>query len=119
MNRIKSSREITELIVHTGTSYRRKPLRITVGSSSLVSQRGHNTGRVAFIASKKLGNAVKRNRLKRMLRVAAQQCGLPRDGYDIILFATPYTATTQVSQLTHSLESLLNEACYLKVSKIS
>lgn len=110
MNRIKSSQEITDLIVHTGVSYRRKPLRITVGTSPSTSQRGQNTGRVAFIASKKLGNAVMRNRLKRVLRVAAQECGLPLCGYDIILFATPQTARYHVSQVTEALHDLLLDA---------
>ena len=48
-------------------------------------------GRVAFAAGKRLGNAVYRNRCKRVLREAAREAGLPRDGYDVVLLATDKT----------------------------
>ena len=44
-------------------------------------------GRVAFIAGKKLGNAVWRNRAKRRMREACRLAGGPFDGYDIAFVA--------------------------------
>ena len=50
--------------------------------------------------------AVVRNRSKRVLREAARTCRLPRDGYEIILFATPKTRTSSPAEMMAALESL-------------
>ena len=52
-------------------------------------------GRVAFIAGKKLGNAVWRNRAKRRMRALCRETGGPWPGYDVIFLAKP--AVTQAS----------------------
>lgn len=44
-------------------------------------------GRVAFIAGKKLGNAVWRNRAKRRMRGLCSTVGGPFPGYDVIFLA--------------------------------
>lgn len=44
-------------------------------------------GRVAFIAGKKLGNAVWRNRAKRRMREACREIGGPFSGYDVAFVA--------------------------------
>lgn len=44
-------------------------------------------GRVAFIAGKKLGNAVWRNRAKRRMRALFQDLGKTWTGYDVIFLA--------------------------------
>ena len=44
-------------------------------------------GRVAFVAGKRLGNAVKRNRAKRLLRSASREAGGPWRGFDVVLMA--------------------------------
>jgi len=49
------------------------------------------SGKVAFVAAKRLGNAVTRNRCKRVLREAAREVGLPHQSYDVIMFATNKT----------------------------
>ena len=63
-------------------------------------------GRVAFVAPKRLGNAVFRNRCKRVLREAARECGLPLDGYDMILF----THDSSPSSIARSLRRLIQKA---------
>lgn len=67
-------------------------------------------GRVAFAAPKRLGNAVLRNRSKRVMREAARACGLPIAGRDVILFATRGTATATPAELAAALESLRRRA---------
>ena len=71
------------------------------------SSEGGDPGRVAFAAAKRLGNAVVRNRSKRVLRETARACGLPIAGYDIILFATPRTRDASPDEMCAALRSLL------------
>ena len=63
--------------------------------------------RVAFVAPKRLGNAVFRNRCKRVLREAAREAGLPREGYDVILFATRQTHDTHPSEVAAAIGVLM------------
>ena len=44
-------------------------------------------GRVAFIAGKKLGNAVWRNRAKRRMRALCRELGGPFPGWDVVFLA--------------------------------
>lgn len=67
-------------------------------------------GSVAFVCAKRLGNAVFRNRSKRVLREAARACGLPLSGYDIILFATQKTAASHPQDVAKDLTQALNKA---------
>jgi ribonuclease P protein component len=69
--------------------------------------------RVGFTASKKIGNAVLRNRAKRRLRALAQAC-LPlqsRPGWDYVLVARPNETVSRdfadlVADLTQALRSV-------------
>lgn len=64
-------------------------------------------GRVAFVAAKRLGNAVYRNRCKRVLREAARIEGLPKPGRDVILFSTNETHDSTPQEVASSLRKLL------------
>lgn len=68
------------------------------------------SGRVAFIAAKRLGNAVTRNRCKRLLRAAAQECSLPVEGQAMLLFATPKTFASSSQEVAKDLERALVKA---------
>ncbi|MEN0040880.1 MAG: ribonuclease P protein component [Pseudomonadota bacterium] len=76
--------------------------------------------RVGFTVTKKIGNAVKRNRIKRRLRAASAQLDMPAAlaGHDVVFMANepaydaPFTdITKQMTQgLTKALERLQNPA---------
>lgn len=109
MNRstvIKSSDQITD-IFNTGVRFSSGLVRILVKKCD--EQRGLH-GRVAFIAGKKLGNAVVRNHNKRLLRAAAHDCGLPARDYDILLMATNKTKDVTSTKVASDLRRLLDKA---------
>ncbi len=88
MSTIKSSKEIDG--VFRGSRRIADPLVIAL---IMRTNTGRDPeGRVAFIAGKKMGNAVLRNRAKRVLRAATRQAGGPWPGYDVVLIAKPGTA---------------------------
>ncbi len=106
MNIIKSSEQISELFSQ-GKMVSAKEIRIIYKKHD--EQRGPS-GRVAFIAGKKLGNAVVRNRSKRVMREVARENGLPAVGYDILLMATPATRQADHTMLSASLAKALRRA---------
>lgn len=85
MKTIKSKREFEEVFAG-GKRANHRLVRICVKECD-----EGGSGKVAFVAAKRLGNAVWRNRSKRVLRAAAREYGLPQDGRKIILFATRNT----------------------------
>lgn len=68
--------------------------------------------RVGYTATKKIGNAVTRNRAKRRLREAARLvlAGQPRPGVELVLIARRETGEIAFSRLTHNLAKALDEA---------
>lgn len=106
MDTIKSSDQISE-IFNRGTRFSSGEIRIIV--KQMADQRDPS-GRVAFIAGKKLGNAVIRNRSKRVMRAAAFESQLPVPGYDILLMATPRTRSASHEKVVASLAYLLHKA---------
>jgi len=104
MGIIKSSREID--VVFRTAKRAAHPLVIVLETKT-PEGRGHE-GRVAFIAGKKLGNAVVRNRSKRVLREAARRCSGPWDGHDVLLIARPATRDAAWVELDRALRSQLS-----------
>jgi ribonuclease P protein component len=68
--------------------------------------------RVGFTASKKVGNAVTRNRAKRRLRAAARQIMplLGRQGHDYVLVARGSTTTRPFEALLSDITTALTSA---------
>ena len=68
-----------------------------------------NAARIGFTVTKKLGNAVTRNRIRRRLRAAAGQAlpGLARDGHDYVLIGRQGTIARDFGALKGDLTSAL------------
>lgn len=68
----------------------------------------HGAPRVGFVVSKRVGNAVVRNRTKRVLRhlMADRLTGIPR-GCDVVVRAQPAAATATTADLAGELDRLL------------
>jgi ribonuclease P protein component len=64
-------------------------------------------GRAVFVAGKKLGGAVVRNRCKRVLRAAVRRCGGPWSGFDVAVVARAATATASPAALDAALRTAL------------
>ena len=104
METIKSRAEF-EKVFSNGKRAAHPLVRITV-----LSRDKGNQGKVAFVAAKRLGNAVYRNRCKRILREAACACDMPRDGYSVILFSTRATHDAHPAEVSVALRKLLGRA---------
>lgn len=104
METIKSRQDF-ERVFSRGRRYTNRLVRMTVA----VADEG-NPGRIAFVAPKRLGNAVFRNRCKRVLREAARTTGMPLEKHDIILFATRDTHDAKTDEVGAALQKLLKKA---------
>lgn len=67
-------------------------------------------GRVLFVAGRKLGGAVVRNRCKRVLREAARRARGPWPGLDVALIARSGTRTARPDELDIALTGALGRA---------
>jgi ribonuclease P protein component len=103
MGTIKSSREIDTIF--RGAKRVAKSLLIVLVART-PEGRGR-AGRVAFIAGKKLGGAVLRNRDRRVLRASVRRAGGPWAGWDVVLIARTTTATAGPEALDCALASAL------------
>ena len=83
---------------------------VTLETCAAPEQDGHI--RIGFTASKKIGNAVARNRAKRRLRAAAREI-LPllgRPGHDYVLVARGTTVVRPFPALLSDITSAMNAA---------
>ena len=110
MRTIKSKQDFDRVFT-SGDRYSHPLVRMTICDAANKSE----SGRVAFVAAKRLGCAVVRNRSKRVLRVAAQSCCLPIQHKDIILFATHKTRTASPVEMERAVRFLLKKAGVVNV----
>jgi len=103
---IKSSTEISYLF---SQGKRFNSPCITLIVKERAPQSGQS-GRVGFIAGKKLGNAVWRNTAKRRMRALSRELGGPWHGYDVIFLAKAQTNTASYSKVLTTCNGLLAKA---------
>jgi ribonuclease P protein component len=106
MGTIKSSREIDRIF--RGAKRAAHPLLIVLVAQT-PEGRGH-LGRVAFIAGKRLGGAVLRNRCRRVLREAVRRGSGPWPGWDVVLIAREDTSNAGPAALDRALQGNLKRA---------
>jgi len=99
---LASSRRIREV-----RAARQRAASATMAVSAL---RGSDPGepRVAVVAGRAVGNAVRRNRAKRRLRAAARQVALP--AVDLVVDARPAAVDAPFEQLPADLRRLTTRA---------
>ena len=68
------------------------------------------SGRVAFVAGKRLGNAVWRNSAKRRMREACRELGGPWAGYDVIFLAKSGLMRCSYSKVLAACDDTLKRA---------
>ena len=104
MKTIKSKRDF-ESVFSRGKRINNSLLRLRVAR-----REEGETRRVAFVAPKRFGNAVSRDRCQRVLREAARICDMPADGYDVILFSTAGTHDSSPEVVAAALKRMLVKA---------
>jgi ribonuclease P protein component len=77
--------------------------------ASKTPERRGPEGRVVFVAGKKLGGAVMRNRCKRVMREAVRRSGGPWSGFDVAIVARKDTATAAPERIDTALEAALRK----------
>jgi ribonuclease P protein component len=103
---IKSSRDVDALF-RSG----RRGARATVIVLRGDTPEGRDPdGRVVFVAGKRLGGAVLRNRCKRVLRASCRRLGHEWPGSDVALIATKATPAAPVTTLDEDLARALEQA---------
>lgn len=71
----------------------------------------HDEVRLGIVASKRLGNAVKRNRARRLIREAMRRlCPRLRPGWDVVVIARAPILAVSMPQVEIDLEHLLRRA---------
>lgn len=76
---------------------------------------GLSYNRTAFLASKKVGNSVQRNRAKRLMKESCRQlCDNFKEGYDIVFIARNSINERKCADVLKSLKSAVNRAKLFK-----
>lgn len=103
---IKSSADITRVF--------KQGKRFGRGSSMLLvlenGEQHGQSGRVAFVAGKKLGNAVWRNRAKRRMRAAMHELDVDATGYDLVFVAHRSTNDIEFGKMVEGYRKTLRQA---------
>lgn len=117
MDTIKSSSEISDLFAD-GWRIKTPYLTLIVGErmpkgNDGVEMMQHDLqGRVAFVAGKKLGNAVWRNSAKRRMRALCRDLGGPWVGYDVIFLAKSSLTAASYSKVLNACGKTLRRSSF-------
>jgi ribonuclease P protein component len=103
---ITSSREIDDLFRHGKRAA--EPLLMVLVAPTPEHRTQH--GRVLFVAGKKIGGAVVRNRCKRVMREACRRLEGPWPGRDVAIIARAQTAHAGTPELDATLARLLERS---------
>lgn len=106
MRTLKSPSEIDALF----SSGRRGTTELILALSATTPERRGPEGRVVFVAGKKLGGAVMRNRCKRVMREAVRRLGGPWAGFDVALIARKETAASSPERLDAAMAAALRKS---------
>jgi len=88
-----------------GQVYRHSLMIVSVAPNGLP----HN--RYGFITAKRLGNAVRRNRIRRLLREAVRhQHPAVKPGYDLVFIARPHVVGQPFNRVQDAVRDTLNRA---------
>lgn len=102
---IESSREIDSLFKRGS---RAANTYVVVIAAPTETGRGP-MGRVVFVAGKKIGNAVFRNRCRRVMRASAARLAADWSGWDIALIARPAAAQAPPKELDSAILGALTK----------
>jgi ribonuclease P protein component len=68
------------------------------------------TGSVAFVAGRRVGGAVDRNRARRILRAAWRELAASADGWDVVLVARAAIRGARTDELVAEVDQVLSRA---------
>lgn len=105
---VKSSADVSRIFSH-GKRFSTPFATLIVLKDEKQHDHGFH-GRVAFVAGKKLGNAVWRNSAKRRLRAIVHDLGGPWEGYDVVISARSPILRASYSKVSDACEKALVKA---------
>jgi ribonuclease P protein component len=97
---IKANTEVNSIFAEAEKSTQKD---LIILCATELPERDHS-GRVAYLAGKRLGNAPQRNRAKRMLREAARKQGAPWQGLRVVLIARETCADARLEDICHEID---------------
>gem|GEM_PF-165249 len=108
--RLRSRREFNEIYAH-GKNFNNS----VVVLKFLPNGRGHS--RAAFSVGKRLGKAVERNRVKRLMREALRTLAV-KPGWDLLFISRPAMMSCTFLQVRESLQKVLDRAGILAAASL-